>query len=168
MFRLNPIVSNISNRIPFISHLFRNSTSTATVTSNSPTNNGNENDEDLDDLYKRVLVNIRGHDPAVLESYRKFVEMTAKELEVNLYEVREPHKFIERWTLLKSRFSKRKHMRQYEMRTHFKEFEFKHLTGSTCDTLLEYIQRNLPEGVAMDVHQTRLNPLPEHFNSNSS
>ena len=28
-------------------------------------------------------------------------------------------------------------------------FQFKHLTGSTADTMLEYIQRNLPEGMAM-------------------
>lgn len=31
------------------------------------------------------------------------------------------------------------------------QFQFKHLTGSTADILLEYIQRNLPEGVAMKV-----------------
>lgn len=167
MFRLNSIVSNIQNKIPLISNSFRNSNTSTNVTSNTQTDNA-KNVEDLDDLYKRVLVKVRGHDPAVLESYRKFVEMTAKELDVNLHEVREPHKFIERWTLLKSRFSNRKHMRQYEMRTHFKEFEFIHLTGSTCDTLLEYIQRNLPEGVAMDVHQTRLSPLPEHFSNNAN
>ena len=27
----------------------------------------------------------------------------------------------------------------------------KHLTGSTADTFLEYVQRNLPEGVSMKV-----------------
>ena len=27
----------------------------------------------------------------------------------------------------------------------------KHMTGSTADTYLEYIQRNLPEGVSMKV-----------------
>ena len=27
----------------------------------------------------------------------------------------------------------------------------KHLTGSTADTYLEYVQRNLPEGVSMKV-----------------
>ena len=29
--------------------------------------------------------------------------------------------------------------------------QFKHVTGSTANTLLEYIQRNLPEGMAMKV-----------------
>jgi small subunit ribosomal protein S10 len=115
-------------------------------------------------LYKKVVVHVRGHDKTVLDSYRRFVELTSKELEINLAEVREPHRFIERWTLLKSRFSNRKHMRQYEMRTHFKEFEFKHLTGSTCNTLLEFIQRKMPEGVAMHVHKTKITELPRHFN----
>ena len=49
------------------------------------------------------------------------------------------------------------------MRTHFRVFELKHLTGSTADTLLEYIQRNLPEGVAMKTTKTRLEKLPEHI-----
>jgi small subunit ribosomal protein S10 len=112
-------------------------------------------------LYKKVVVEVRGHDVAVIKSYEQFVKTTAAELEIPLKEIRTPHRFIERWSILKSRFSNRKHMRQYEMRTHFKEFEFVHLTGSTCSVLLEYIQRNLPAGVAMHVHQTKLSPLPE-------
>lgn len=122
---------------------------------------------ELDDLYKKLVVQVRGHDKAVLDSYRQFVVLTSKELNCNLADVREPTRFIERWTLLKSKFGNRKHMRQYEMRTYYKEFEFKHLTGSTCDTLLEYIERNLPEGVAMHISKTKINPLPEHFNDSS-
>ena len=34
--------------------------------------------------------------------------------------------------------------------------QFKHLTGSTADTMLEYIQRNLPEGMALKVTKVRL------------
>jgi small subunit ribosomal protein S10 len=117
----------------------------------------------LDDLFKKVVVEVRGHDPSVLESYENYVKMAAQELDVKLTSVRTPFRFIERWTILKSRFSNRKHMRQYEMRTHFKEFEFIHLTGSTRDTLLEYIQRNLPEGVAMHVHETKILELPKEF-----
>lgn len=30
-------------------------------------------------------------------------------------------------------------------------FQLKHLTGSTANVYLEYIQRNLPEGVAIEV-----------------
>lgn len=132
---------------------------------NNLTTTNKHSDQELDDLFKRVVVQVRAHDPSILESYKTFVQLTSKELEINLNEIREPDRFIERWTLLKSRFSNRKHMRQYEMRTYFKEFEFKHLTGSTCDTLLEYIQRNLPEGVAMHVHKTKINQLPQHISN---
>jgi small subunit ribosomal protein S10 len=37
------------------------------------------------------------------------------------------------------------------------------LTGSTADTLLEYVQRNLPEGVAMKITYREIRPLPEHL-----
>lgn len=33
--------------------------------------------------------------------------------------------------------------------------QYKHLTGSTADTLLEYIERNLPEGVALKATKVR-------------
>ena len=121
-------------------------------------------EEELDDLYKRVVIEVRGHDPSVLESYETFVKQTSNELDLNLKCIRTPFRFIERWTILKSRFGNRKHMRQYEMRTHFKEFEFVHLTGSTCSTLLEYIQRNLPEGLAMHVKTTKMLDLTDVIN----
>lgn len=35
------------------------------------------------------------------------------------------------------------------------------LTGSTASAFLEYIQRNIPEGVAMKVDYNELCPLPE-------
>uniref|UniRef100_A0A8D0G9U5 Small ribosomal subunit protein uS10m n=1 Tax=Sphenodon punctatus TaxID=8508 RepID=A0A8D0G9U5_SPHPU len=41
------------------------------------------------------------------------------------------------------------------MRTHYRCLELKYLTGSTADVYLEYIQLNLPEGVAMEVRKTR-------------
>lgn len=115
----------------------------------------------LDTLYRRLLVEVRGHDPKVLESYATFVQMVSKNLNLNLNSINTPERFIERWTLLKSRFSNRKHLRQYEIRTHFKEIEFINLTGSTADTLLEYIQRNLPEGVSMHVTRQKALTLDE-------
>lgn len=39
-------------------------------------------------------------------------------------------------------------------------FQLKHLTGSTANVYLEYIQRNLPEGVAMEVTKVWLEFLP--------
>ncbi|XP_043552701.1 probable 28S ribosomal protein S10, mitochondrial [Chiloscyllium plagiosum] len=43
------------------------------------------------------------------------------------------------------------------------EYFIKHLTGSSANVYLEYIQRNLPEGVAMEVTKTLIEKLPEHI-----
>jgi hypothetical protein len=40
------------------------------------------------------------------------------------------------------------------------------LTGSTADTFLDYIQRNIPEGVAMEVTKMRLEALPKGITPN--
>lgn len=40
-------------------------------------------------------------------------------------------------------------MVQYETRTYYTFVQYKNLTGSTADTLLEYVERNLPEGVSL-------------------
>lgn len=122
-----------------------------------------ESIEEDDKLFKSVTVEVRGHEPAVLESYTKFVQFASKELDINLASVETPHHFNERWSILKSKFVKKKHFRQYEMRTHFKVYEFKHLTGSTCDTFLEYIQRNIPEGVSMYVRKNQIIELPDNL-----
>ena len=85
-----------------------------------------------------------------------------------------PAFFTERWTLLRSKFAKKKYWREYEIRTYYKKFhvrdscwsrrissgkclfQYHHLTGSTADTFLEYIQRNLPEGIMMIVERVRI------------
>lgn len=40
---------------------------------------------------------------------------------------------------------------------------FHRLTGSTLSTFLEYIQRNLPEGVAMKATKIEMLSLPDHM-----
>ncbi|XP_015905019.1 small ribosomal subunit protein uS10m [Parasteatoda tepidariorum] len=117
----------------------------------------------LDDLYKSVLVEVRGHDQAVLNSYEWFAKTSANELGLKIAKIWEPPVHKKRRTLLKSVFIYKKHRVQYEMRTYFRLFEFKHLTGSTADTYLEYIQRNLPEGVSMKVIKHRIEKLPDHI-----
>ncbi|KAK1338410.1 hypothetical protein QTO34_001526 [Cnephaeus nilssonii] len=108
------------------------------------------------------LPTVKGHDKAVLDSYEYFAVLAAKELGISI-EVHEPPRKIERFTLLKSVHIFKKHRVQYEMRTLYRCLELKHLTGSTADVYLEYIQRNLPEGVAMEVTKTKLERLPEHI-----
>ncbi|XP_053166837.1 28S ribosomal protein S10, mitochondrial [Hemicordylus capensis] len=119
--------------------------------------------DEPDTLYKRLAVLVKGHDRIVLDSYEYFMVLAAKELGLSIEKVEEPPKKIERFTLLKSVHIYKKHRVQYEMRTHYRYLELKHLTGSTANVYLEYIQRNLPEGVAMEVKKTRLEKLPEHI-----
>ncbi|KAG8201815.1 hypothetical protein JTE90_027296 [Oedothorax gibbosus] len=123
----------------------------------------NEPQKKVDDLFKKIIVEVRGHDRAVLNSYEWFAKTSASHLGVNIDKISEPpvHKY--RRTLLKSVFIYKKHRVQYEFRTYFRIFELKHLTGSTADTYLEYIQRNLPEGVSMKVTKHRIEKLPEHI-----
>ncbi|XP_060103365.1 small ribosomal subunit protein uS10m [Heteronotia binoei] len=119
--------------------------------------------DEPDTLYKKLAVLVKGHDRAVLDSYEYFIVLAAKELGISVEKVEEPPKKIERFTLLKSVHIYKKHRVQYEMRTHYRCVELKHLTSSTASVYLEYIQRNLPEGVAMEVKKIRLEELPEHI-----
>ncbi|XP_037575738.1 28S ribosomal protein S10, mitochondrial-like [Dermacentor silvarum] len=122
-----------------------------------------EDSSEPDKLYKRIELEVRGHDPAVLKSYKWYAMEAAKLLDISVSRTWQPKHVNERWTLLKAPFGKKKHMVQYEMRTYFQFIELKHLTGSTADTYLEYIQRNLPEGVAMKVTKTTLERLPSYI-----
>lgn len=69
----------------------------------------------------------------------------------------------DRMVLLKSVFIYKKHRVQYEMRTYYRFMHFHRLTGSTLDTFLEYIQRNLPEGVGMKATKIEVQPLQDHL-----
>ncbi|XP_048842126.1 probable 28S ribosomal protein S10, mitochondrial [Brienomyrus brachyistius] len=119
--------------------------------------------DEADVLYRKVEVLVKGHDKAVLDSYEFFTTMAAQELGVTIGQVYEPKKKIERLTVLKSVHIHKKHRVQYEMRTHYKCIEFLRLTGSTAEVFLEYIQRNLPEGVAMEVTKTAIEKIPDHI-----
>ncbi|MBZ3870223.1 Transcriptional-regulating factor 1 [Sciurus carolinensis] len=118
--------------------------------------------DEPDTLYKRLSILVKGHDKAVLDSYEYFAVLAAKELGISV-KVHEPPRKIERFTLLKSVHIFKKHRVQYEMRTLYRCLELEHLTGCTADVYLEYIQRNLPEGVAMEVTKTQLEQLPDHI-----
>uniref|UniRef100_A0A8B9RS59 Small ribosomal subunit protein uS10m n=1 Tax=Accipiter nisus TaxID=211598 RepID=A0A8B9RS59_9AVES len=114
-------------------------------------------------LYKRLSLLVKGHDKAVLDSYEYFAVLAAKELGISVEKVHKPPKKIERLTLLKSVHIYKKHRVQYEMRTHYMCLELKYLTSSTAAVYLEYVQRNLPEGVAMEVKKTKIEKIPEHI-----
>lgn len=117
----------------------------------------------LDKLYNVLEVELRGNDPAVLKSYSKFAVTTGNhfEIETKAWTLRKPEH--QRLTVLKSVHVKKKHRVQYEYRTYFSFVQFHKLTGSTANTLLEYIQRNLPEGVAMKATKVEIQKIPEHL-----
>ncbi|CAG0917604.1 unnamed protein product [Notodromas monacha] len=104
-----------------------------------------------DKLYSMVELEMKGHDPAVLKSYEDFTLMAAENLGITMKDKWVPDKRRILLSLLKSVHIYKKHQVQYEFRTHFRVVRFEKLTGSTADTFLEYIERNLPEGVLMQV-----------------
>ncbi|XP_070843623.1 small ribosomal subunit protein uS10m [Chaetodon trifascialis] len=134
---------------------------TATVLSSVPSSITVTDEPDA--LFQKVSLLVKGHDKAVLDSYETFATMAAKELGITISRVDEPLKDIERLTVLKSVHIFKKHRVQYEMRTHYRCIELSHITGCTAQVYLEYIQRNLPEGVAMEVTKTAMEKVPEHI-----
>jgi len=113
-----------------------------------------------DRLIQRLVIECQSNERAVLKSFAKFLEITCHHLELDLRPIEYPILTKQRMTLLKSIFVHKKHRVQYEMRTYFMSATIAHLTGSTADTLLEWVQRMAPEGVAMHVVEHRLTKLP--------
>ncbi|XP_021186595.3 small ribosomal subunit protein uS10m [Helicoverpa armigera] len=119
---------------------------------------------ELDKLYKRVELEMRGIDPAVLLSYSWFCVAAASHLGIEVtksWALRKAEK--ERHTLLRCVHIYKKHRVQYEVRSYFRFIHLQRLTGSTCDTYLEYIERNLPEGCALKVTKVECQKLQEHI-----
>ncbi|XP_036942942.1 probable 28S ribosomal protein S10, mitochondrial [Acanthopagrus latus] len=148
----------IRSHLPLTSSTFFH---TATVLPSTPSSITVTEEPDV--LYQKVSIMVKGHDRAVLDSYEFFASMAAKELGITISNVSEPPKVMERLTLLKSIHIYKKHRVQYEMRTHYRCIELVHITGCTAQVYLEYIQRNLPEGVAMEVTKTAMEKIPDHI-----
>ncbi|KAM7362566.1 mitochondrial ribosomal protein S10 [Cochliomyia hominivorax] len=117
-----------------------------------------------DKLFSKLEIELRGIDPAVLKSYSWFATTAANHLGIEVGNCWSPRKAQkERMTLLKSVHIYKKHRVQYEIRTYFRYMNFHKMTGSTLDTFLEYIERNLPEGVALNATKTEIQEIPEHL-----
>ncbi|KAK6618389.1 hypothetical protein RUM44_002841 [Polyplax serrata] len=117
-----------------------------------------------DNLYKSVQLEIKSCESAVMKSYTNFIKTAAQLLDITVQDVvsqKKPNK--KRFTVLRSVHVHRKHLVQYEIRTHFTWIRLSKLTGSTADTFLEYVQRMLPEGVAMKVTRVLIEPMPSHL-----
>jgi small subunit ribosomal protein S10 len=117
---------------------------------------------DADDrLYNHINVKIKGFDYAVLDSYAQFMSKAAQLLGIDMSgKVCLPTQ-IQKFTVLKSPFVYKKHRVQYELRTHVRLLQIRKVTGTTADIFLEYIQRNIPEGVNMSVYQESAEKPPQ-------
>ncbi|CAD6187993.1 unnamed protein product [Caenorhabditis auriculariae] len=113
-----------------------------------------------DKLFSSIEVEYRGHDREVLKSYSIFLEEVCRGFGITKGRL-EVLPYI-RWVqpALRSKFVHKKYKLHYETRTHITKFEVLNLTGSTASTFLEYIQRNIPEGVGMRVGFVERQPLP--------
>lgn len=120
-----------------------------------------------DALYKYLWVKCTAHEVPILDSYEKFVRSAAQHLDIDYVKTEEPFRNIARRTLLASRFVHKKYRVQYEVRSHYRNFLFKNLTGSTADTFLEYIERNVPAGVLFVAEKHKLGELPFDLKENS-
>lgn len=113
-----------------------------------------------DKLYKELWVKCTCHEVQVLDSYEQFVKTAAGHLDIEYVRTEEPFRKIYRKTLLASRFVKKKYRTQYEFRNYYRNMLFKNLTGSTADTFLEYIERNIPEGMLFKAEKHQIAELP--------
>ncbi|PFX13183.1 putative 28S ribosomal protein S10, mitochondrial [Stylophora pistillata] len=114
-------------------------------------------------LYSLINIKYKGSDEAVLRSYTKFMTMAAKHLDIDISDRILLPTAIERYTILKSPHIFKKHRAQYEIRTHGRMLQVRNVTQETADVFLEYVQRNIPEGVSMKVEQTELESISDYF-----
>ncbi|CDW59228.1 Ribosomal S10 domain containing protein [Trichuris trichiura] len=123
------------------------------------------NKVESDTLYKCITVEMKGHDRAVLSSYEVFVLAAAGHLGIAVDESGElkPPYVLWRRTLLKSAHVHKSARVQYETRTYRRRIRVVRLTSSTADTFLEYIERNLPEGVAARVIKQEIASVTLHI-----
>lgn len=118
-----------------------------------------------DELYRFLWLKCLGHEVGVMDSYEKFVKSAAEQLEVRYVRTESPWRLIQRRTLLASRHVHKKYRVQYEIRTYYRNMLFKNLTGSTMDTFLEYVERNVPEGIMLIAEKHKLGELPFELES---
>ena len=114
-------------------------------------------------LFREIDIYLKSHENSVLKSYTEFCVLAANELEIKVNKVLHPKAIYDRLTFLKSAHVHKKHRVQYEMRTYKRVIQLKYLTNSTANVYLEYIQRNIPAGVAMHVHKWEIQRIPDHI-----
>ena len=113
-------------------------------------------------LFRAIDVLVKGHERSVLNSFMTFMIVSARHLDIDIAGQLTPKFIADRSTFLKSIYVHKKHRVQYERRTHRLVLQLQYLTCSTANTYLEYIERNIPAGVAMHVHKWQLERISPH------
>jgi small subunit ribosomal protein S10 len=111
-------------------------------------------------FFDRINIKVKGYDHPVLDSYVKFVSRAANNLDIEIHGTAALPTRVKKFTVLKSPHIYKKHRVQFETRTHARLLQIRRITGTTADIFLEYIQRNLPEGVSMSLYQEAFEALP--------
>ena len=117
-----------------------------------------------DKLYKTIELEVLGYESPTLDSYEWFIVSAATHLGIPIgkrWAPEQADKF--RFPLLRSVHVHKKHRVFYEVRTHHRFINLHKLTGSTADTFLEYIERNLPEGLGLKISKFEVMKVPEYI-----
>jgi len=119
-----------------------------------------------DELYRGIDIMLTAHSPQILDSFGKFISLVAAEfaelgVEFDGYTTPRVHK--DKWITNKAPFKYGRHKVEYEVRTYKKVVHLLYLTGSTRKVMLNYIERNVPAGVGIEVRSFRLAPLPDQI-----
>lgn len=121
---------------------------------------------DDDELYRGIDILLTAHSPQILDSFGKFINLVADEfvdlgVEFGGYTTPRVHK--DKWITNKAPFKYGRHKIEYEVRTYKKVVHLLYLTGSTRRVMLNYIQRNVPAGVGIEVRSFKLVSMPEQI-----
>jgi len=121
-----------------------------------------ENDQD-EELYRGIDILLTAHTPQIIDSFAEFCKMVGEEfssLGVEFDGFSNPRLHKDDWALNKSPFIYGRHMTSYEIRTYKKVVHFLYLTGTTREIMLNYIERNVPAGVGIEVKSFKLAQFP--------
>lgn len=133
------------------------------TSSEFPQGEGNLSNEEVKSLL--LTLKVRGSDEDVLDSYTQFMRRAATVLSLNVSGNIIVPRPIEKHALLKptSPYISKTHHMPYKPPSHDRMLQVRELTGETADIYVEYIRRNLPEGVSMSVEQADIGPVLEYI-----
>jgi len=127
--------------------------------------NGNQivETDEIEQLYRGIDVLLLAHSPNVIDAFAEFIKLAAEEFEVDFGGFSDPLVHQDKWRVNKANTNFGKHKMEYAARSYKKVVHLLHLTESTREILLYYIESNVPPGVGIEVRSFKLVPFPEKF-----